>query len=46
MFTFPESDVFEKNNRLVTKVDLPGMKKENVKVEVADRRNPGRGEDG
>lgn len=33
---FPEIDVFEKDNRLVTKVDLPGMKKEDVKVEVAD----------
>jgi HSP20 family protein len=32
----PEIDVFEKDNRLVTKVDLPGMKKEDVKVEVAD----------
>lgn len=32
----PEIDVFEKNNRLITKVDLPGMKKENVKVEVTD----------
>ncbi len=31
---FPEIDVFEKDNRLVTKVDLPGMKKEDVKVEV------------
>jgi len=35
---FPEIDVFEKNNRLVTKVDLPGMKKEDVQVEVADGR--------
>jgi HSP20 family protein len=33
---FPEIDVFEKDNRLVTKVDLPGMKKEDVKVEVTD----------
>src|SRR5581483_5124744 len=33
---FPEIDVFEKDNRLVTKIDLPGMKKEDVKVEVAD----------
>jgi HSP20 family protein len=32
----PEIDVFEKDNRLVTKIDLPGMKKEDVKVEVAD----------
>lgn len=32
----PEIDVFEKNNRLVTKIDLPGMKKEDVKVEVTD----------
>ncbi len=34
----PEIDVFERNNRLVTKVDLPGMKREDVKVEVADGR--------
>lgn len=32
----PEIDVFEKGNRLVTKIDLPGMKKEDVKVEVTD----------
>ena len=32
----PEVDVFEKDNRLVTKIDLPGMKKEDVKVEVTD----------
>ena len=33
---FPDIDVFEKNHRLVTKIDLPGMKKEEVKVEVTD----------
>jgi HSP20 family protein len=33
---YPEIDVFEKDNRLVTKIDLPGMKKEHVKVEVTD----------
>lgn len=32
----PEIDVFERDGRLVTKVDLPGMKKEDVKVEVSD----------
>lgn len=32
----PEIDVFEKDHRLVTKVDLPGMKKDDVKVEVSD----------
>lgn len=32
----PQIDIFEKDNRLVTKVDLPGMKKEDVKVEVVD----------
>ena len=33
---FPQIDVFEKDNRLVTKIDLPGMKKDDVKVEVTD----------
>jgi HSP20 family protein len=32
----PEIDVFEQGNRLITKIDLPGMKKEDVKVEVTD----------
>jgi HSP20 family protein len=32
----PNIDVFEKDNRLIARVDLPGMKKEDVKVEVAD----------
>jgi HSP20 family protein len=32
----PKIDVFEKNNCLVTRVDLPGMKKEDVSVEVTD----------
>ena len=34
---YPEIDVFEKDNRLVTRIDLPGMKKEDVKVEVTRR---------
>jgi HSP20 family protein len=32
----PKVDVFEKDNRLVTRVDLPGVKKEDVTVEVTD----------
>ena len=32
----PKIDVFERDNRLVTRVDLPGVKKEDVSVEVAD----------
>ena len=32
----PEIDVFERDGRLVTKVDLPGVKKEDVRVEAAD----------
>jgi HSP20 family protein len=32
----PEIEVFEKGNHLVTRIDLPGLKKEEVKVEVTD----------
>jgi len=32
----PGIDVFERDNRLVTKIDLPGLKKEDVTVEVTD----------
>ena len=32
----PRVDVFERDGRLVTKVDLPGVKKEDVSVEVTD----------
>lgn len=32
----PRIDVVERDNRLVTRVDLPGMKKEDVTVEVTD----------
>ena len=32
----PSLDVFEKDNRLIARVDLPGIKKEEVKVEIVD----------
>ena len=32
----PKVDVFEKDNRLVTRIDLPGVKKDDVNVEVGD----------
>jgi HSP20 family protein len=32
----PGIDVLERDNRLVTRIDLPGVKRENVKVEVTD----------
>lgn len=32
----PKVDVLEKDNRLITRVDLPGVKKEDVSVEVTD----------
>jgi HSP20 family protein len=34
----PKIDVFERDGRLVTRVDLPGMKKDDVSVEVTDGR--------
>jgi HSP20 family protein len=34
----PKVDVFEKDNRLVTKIDLPGLTKEDVQVEFVDGR--------
>jgi HSP20 family protein len=34
----PKVDVFEKEGRLFTRVDLPGVKKGDVKVEVTDGR--------
>lgn len=32
----PKIDMFQKDNRLFTRVDLPGMKKEDVSLEVKD----------
>ena len=32
----PNVDVFERDNRLIARADLPGAKKEEVKVEVAE----------
>jgi HSP20 family protein len=32
----PQVDVFQRNNELVVKADLPGLKKDEVKVDVAD----------
>jgi HSP20 family protein len=32
----PKIDVFERDNRLVTRVDLPGVKREDMSVEVTD----------
>jgi HSP20 family protein len=32
----PGIDVVERDNRLVTRIDLPGLKKEDIKVEVTD----------
>jgi HSP20 family protein len=34
----PNIDVFEREDRLIARVDLPGTKKEEVKVEVVDGR--------
>ena len=32
----PKVDVFEKDNRLITRIDLPGVKKDDITVEVTD----------
>lgn len=34
----PRIEMFERDDRLVTRVDLPGMKKDDVSVEVTDGR--------
>jgi HSP20 family protein len=34
----PDVDMFEKDDRLVARIDLPGMKKEDITVEIADGR--------
>jgi HSP20 family protein len=34
----PNLDVFEKDNQLIAKLDLPGLKKEEVKVETVEGR--------
>ena len=31
----PEIEVFERDNKFIVRVDLPGLKKENVKIDVA-----------
>ena len=33
---FPKVDVFQRDNRLITRVDLPGMKREDVAVEIVE----------
>jgi HSP20 family protein len=35
-FGFPRADMYEKNDLLVVKVDLPGIKKEDVQITVDD----------
>jgi HSP20 family protein len=32
----PEIDVFQRNNELVVKADLPGLKKDEVKIDITD----------
>jgi HSP20 family protein len=32
----PQIDVFQRNNELVVKADLPGLKKDEVKIDVTD----------
>ena len=32
----PQIDVFQRDGKLITKIDLPGLKKDDVKVEIAD----------
>jgi len=35
---WPQLDVYEKNNILFARVDLPGLKREDVKIEFAERQ--------
>lgn len=36
MTWMPEMEVFERNNRFMVRADLPGMKKEDIKINVQD----------
>ena len=38
MFAIPKADIYEKDNIIIAELDIPGIKKEDIKIEVKDNK--------